>query len=97
MITQIWKCQHDPLHTYLTCATCAEITKRELEEARFHLSEFTDRTIAAETTVGDLRKMLRNVHREVTYVLCHEDPSIGAKAKLYAIIEHITAVMEDTK
>ena len=59
--------------------------ERQLEEIKLHLSEFTDRTIAAETNVGDLRKALRRVEADVRGHV----PSTGT--------EFILGVLEDTK
>jgi hypothetical protein len=71
--------------------------KRERDEARFHLSEFTDRTIAAETTVGDLRVVLRDTQAFITNILCNDNPSIDTKAKLYIMNERIIGALEDGK
>ena len=61
------------------------VAKSELKEARSHLSEFTDRTIAAETQVGDLRKALKRIGNSHADLCC------------CATCDIINAALEDTK
>lgn len=50
-MTQIWKCQHDPLHNYLTCATCAEEVKVQGQRWRDEAERLQNKVAELEASI----------------------------------------------
>jgi len=79
--------------------------KSQLKDAQIHLGEFTDRTIAAETNMGDLRKSLKYYEHDISYCMTlishmfseHDTYSTDLLAKLDNMRNDILRQLEDTK